>query len=76
MKKVFFLTLFLLSSCSSGNKELYTTPYGYGIFSATGDSLGECYQKANDTCPNGFEKLDRIVNPKADEAVELVYECK
>ncbi len=77
MKKLFLLSLLtLISACSSNTKELYTNEYGYGIYSSTGDTLGECYKKAYKECPNGFEKLDRVVNPKADKAIELVYECK
>lgn len=76
MKKLIFLSLFFLSACASDKAPLYTNEYGYGVYSATAETLGECYKKAYQKCPNGFEKLDRIVNPKADEPVELVYECK
>ncbi len=76
MKKSVFLLLFFITACSSGNQALYKNEYGNGIFSATGDTLGECYQKAYEQCESGFEKMDRIVNPKADKPVELVYECK
>lgn len=76
MNKLLLLSVLMLSACSSGNKELYTNEYGNGIFSATGDTLGECYKAAHHQCATGFEKIDRIVNPKADKPIELVYECK
>lgn len=76
MKKLLFFSLLLLSACSSNNKELYPNDYGYGTFETTCETLGQCYKNAYKQCSGRFEKLDRIVLPKGDKPINMVYECR
>ena len=76
MKKYLLIPFLFLSACSSNNKELYTNDYGYGTFETTCETLGKCYQSAYKQCSGRFEKLDRVVLPKGDKPINLIYECR
>lgn len=76
MKKWILFSILFLSACATTDF-LYIESSGSSVYEADCGTLGYCYQKANQQCPNGFEVIDRIANENVHfYSISLVYRCK
>lgn len=78
MKKIFLLFVLFCSACVT-SVPLYTDSNGATVYDATCNgglrSLGDCYRKANEDCPNGFEVKDSVSSEWVSSR-HLIYVCK
>lgn len=78
MKKLIVLTVLLCNACVT-SVPLYTDINGVTIYEAKCDgtvrSLGDCYRKANEDCPFGFEVKDKVASESVASR-KLIYACK
>lgn len=78
MKKLAIFIVFLCTACAY-SRPLYTDENGQIVYEATcnGDilSIGDCYMKAKEDCPFGFDVKDKVSSEWVG-ARNLVYVCK
>lgn len=78
MKKISILMVLLCTACAY-SRPLYTDEQGQMVYEASCDgsalSLGDCYKKAKEDCPNGFNVKDRASSEWAASR-NLIYVCK
>jgi hypothetical protein len=78
MKKISILMVLLCTACAY-SRTLYTDENGASVREAFCGSalltIGDCYKKAKEDCPSGFDVKDRISSEWAASR-NLVYTCK
>lgn len=78
MKKYVILLALICSACVT-SRPLYTETNGEMVYEANCDgtafSIGDCYKKASEDCPNGFDVKDKAADEWA-RSRKLVYVCK
>lgn len=78
MKKLIILSVMLCNACVT-SVPLYTDINGVTIYEAQCDgnlfTLGDCYRKANEDCPFGFDVKDKVASEWVASR-KLIYACK
>ncbi|MBR5154707.1 MAG: hypothetical protein IKW58_03180 [Alphaproteobacteria bacterium] len=78
MKKISILAVLLCTACSY-SRPLYMDEYGQMVYEAGCDgevlSIGDCYKKAREDCPNGFEVKDKVASEWVGSR-KLIYSCR
>ncbi|MBR5154705.1 MAG: hypothetical protein IKW58_03170 [Alphaproteobacteria bacterium] len=78
MKKAIVLILLFVTSCAY-SRVLYMDENGQTVYEASCNgsalSLGDCYMKAKEDCPFGFDVKDKVSSEWVG-ARNLVYVCK
>lgn len=76
MKKYMILSIGAILGGCSFNTALYQNPTGEMIYEVRCQTLGKCYQRANDQCSGSFEILDKIVDTENDTIpIQIIYKC-
>ncbi len=92
MKKMVILSVLLLGACSFIPPQvefLYTDAYNIPVYVIECNNrwgLSYCYKKADQTCPYGFNVIDKSENSYADSDMDgkvyggirrsLIFQCK
>ena len=78
MKKYFLAVLFFCNACVT-SAPLYTDANGTTVYEAQCDgniyTLGDCYKKASEDCPFGFDVKDKVASEWVGSR-KLIYACK
>jgi len=78
MKKNILLAVFFCSACATSTP-LYTDMNGVTVYEARCDtnflSLGNCYKKASEDCPFGFDVKDKVASEWVASR-KLIYACR
>ncbi len=78
MKKLIVLSFLLCCACVSSTP-LYIDKDGETVYEATAETefttLGDCYKKAHEDCPYGFEVKDKD-REEIGRTKYLIYKCK
>ena len=78
MKKILICITLLCSACAY-SRFLYTDEYSQMVYEATCNgeflSIGDCYLKAKQDCPLGFDVKDTVVSER-NAIRNLIYVCK
>lgn len=78
MKKIAICLVLLCTACAY-SRTLYTDENGASVREAfcgsTFLTIGDCYKKAKEDCPSGFDVKDRI-SSEWTASRNLVYTCK
>lgn len=78
MKKLIIALVLLCNACVS-SKPLYIDKDGGIVYEAAAETeyttLGDCYKKAHEDCPYGFEVKDKD-REEIGRTKYLIYKCK